>query len=116
MRDDAERLKDILEAIAAIERYRNRGKDDFLRDELLQVWMVHHLQIIGEAASRVSDGLRQAHPELPWEQMVAMRNLLVHQYFGVDSEETWSTVERDVPDLKRRAEVLLAALENGESA
>ncbi len=57
MRDGNERLLDILEAIEEIERYAIRGRDAFFQDELVQVWMVHHLQIIGEAAARLPDGL-----------------------------------------------------------
>jgi uncharacterized protein with HEPN domain len=59
MRDDRQRLLDILEAIGNIEEYALRGKDAFLADKLLQVWMVHHLQIIGEAASGLSRELRE---------------------------------------------------------
>jgi uncharacterized protein with HEPN domain len=107
MRDDAERLQDILEAIAQIEKYAARGLEAFERDELIQVWMVHHLQIIGEAVRSLSETLRQAHPEVPWAQIEAMRNILVHEYFDVDLEEVWVTVERDLPGLKDTAQHIL---------
>ena len=64
MRDDQQRLKDILEAIERIQRRAGTDREEFERNELLQVWIVHHLQIIGEAASRVSDELRTRHPEV----------------------------------------------------
>ena len=54
MRDDSERLKDILEAIENIEKYASRGKELFEQDELIQVWIIHHLQIIGEASAAMS--------------------------------------------------------------
>ena len=66
MRSDRERLEDILEAIAKIERYVPRGKEEFERDELFQVWVVRHPQIIGEAASRVSTKAQIAYPDVPW--------------------------------------------------
>ena len=101
MRDPKERLRDILEAISQIERYSARGRDAFFQDELIQVWMIHHLQIIGEAAARLGRDFHQAHSQIPWSQIVAMRNILIHEYFGVDLEEVWATVERDLPNLKR---------------
>ena len=110
MRDDAERLQDILEAIAQIEKYAARGPEAFERDELIQVWMVHHLQIIGEAVRSLSETLRQSHPEVPWAQIGAMRNILVHEYFDVDLEEVWVTVERDLPGLKDTVQHILGQL------
>ncbi len=100
MRDDRERLQDILEAIERIERYASRGREEFLKDELIQTWVVHHLQIIGEAARKLSEGIRSSHGAVPWPAIIAMRNILVHDYFTVDVEEVWSTVERDLPCLK----------------
>lgn len=81
MRSDRERLLDILEAIDKIEQRTSSTIDGFAEDEMQQVWVVHHLQIIGEAASRVSGSLRAQHPEVPWEQMTGMRHVLVHGYF-----------------------------------
>lgn len=110
MRDERLRLQDILWAITQIERYVLQGRAMFDRDELVQTWVVHHLQIIGEAASKVTDGLQELHPEIPWPQIIAMRNILVHGYFGLDLEEVWSAVERDLPDLKRKVEGILRQL------
>lgn len=58
MRDDRERLRDILEAIERIERHTAKGRDEFERDELIQTWVVHHIQIIGEAARKLSEEVR----------------------------------------------------------
>lgn len=65
MRDDRGRLLDILDAIDRIDAYSLRGRNAFDRDELVQTWMIHHLQIIGEAAGRLSDAFREKHPENP---------------------------------------------------
>lgn len=111
MRDPKERLSDILDAIARIERYAARGREAFEQDELIQVWMCHHLQIIGEAATNLGRDFHEAHSEVPWPQIVAMRNVLVHEYFGVDLGEVWKTVERDLPTFKRAVEGLLHRLE-----
>jgi uncharacterized protein with HEPN domain len=107
MRNDRERLEDILDAIARIEKYAARGRPAFESDELIQTWVVQHLQIIGEAASRVSDEMQSTHPEIAWANIVAMRNIIVHEYFGVDRDEVWSTVEFDLPVLKRQVKEML---------
>lgn len=111
MRDDRERLRDILEAIARIEKYAAQGRAVFESDELVQTWVAHHLLIIGEAVGRVSDTLRKRHPEVPWSQIVAMRNILIHRYFDVDAEEVWASVERDLPDLQRKIEAIAQELD-----
>ena len=100
MRDDRERLLDILEAIQKIERYSHRGREAFEQEELLQVWVVRHLQIIGEAAGKVSNDTQNRFPAVPWGKMIGMRHILVHGYFAIDLEIVWSVVENDLPDLK----------------
>ncbi|MBM3302885.1 MAG: DUF86 domain-containing protein [Deltaproteobacteria bacterium] len=111
MRDDRERLQDILGAIENIEKYISKGSDAYFTDELIQVWVVHHILIIGEAASKLSPGIREQHPATPWPDIVAMRNVLVHQYFGVDLQEVWDTVKLDLPRLKNQVETILKELE-----
>ena len=104
MRDYNERLLDILEAIENIEKYASRGHEVFEHDELIQTWIVHHLQIIGEAASSLPDSFREKHPEVPWSKIIGMRNILVHNYFGVDVDVVWAVVVNDIPDLKQKIE------------
>jgi uncharacterized protein with HEPN domain len=111
MRDPKERLRDVLEAIERIERYTARGREAFFRQELIQVWTVHHLQIIGESAAQLGRAFHAAHSEVPWARVVAMRNVLVHEYFGVDLNELWNVVERDLPALKTAVERLLTGVE-----
>jgi len=116
MRDGNERLLDILEAIEEIERYAVRGREAFLQDEMVQVWMVHHLQIIGEAAARLPLDLRSASPGVPWKQVIGLRNILVHAYFRVDPEEVWAVVDRDIPALEEEVVALLSLLGGTEDA
>jgi len=101
MRSDQERLLDILEAIDRIEKYAAQGKKAFEGDELIQNWMVHHLQIIGEAAARLSTGFRSQNATVQWSEIIGMRNVLVHEYFGVDTEIVWAAVESQLPQLRR---------------
>jgi uncharacterized protein with HEPN domain len=86
MRDDRERLLDIQESIVHIERYTSQGRAAFDQDELIQTWVVHHLQIIGEASRGISQSLRDKYPAVPWTKIIGMRNILVHLYFGIDKE------------------------------
>jgi uncharacterized protein with HEPN domain len=102
MRDDRERTLDIVEAIDRIERVSVKGKDFFFGDEMAQVWVIHHLQIIGEAVRGISKEFRTAHPDIPWTEIIGMRNLLIHHYFGIDRDAVWKVVEHDLPALKRQ--------------
>ncbi len=64
--------------------------------------MVHHIQVLCEDAAALGRDFHDAHPAVPWAEMVAMRNVLVHDYGGVDPDEVWKTVERDLPPLKQQ--------------
>lgn len=110
MRDDRERMLDVLEAIEQIEKYAAGGRTEFDANELVQTWIVHHLFVIGEASRGISPNLRDQHPEVPWKDIVGMRNILVHQYFGVDWEIVWSVVSEKLPQLKRAVQTILGAL------
>jgi uncharacterized protein with HEPN domain len=115
MRDPKERLRDVLDAIAAIERYCDRDKAAFEQDELLQVWFLRHLQIIGEAVRALSEDVRAIAPEIPWSEIVGMRNILVHGYFDIDTDIVWEAATRDIPALKPAVERLLRRLQNSEA-
>lgn len=110
MRENRQRLSDMLEAIHNIERYINSESDSQLLadDELINVWVIHHLQIIGEAASRLSDAFRESHPEVAWGGMIGMRHVLVHGYFETNTTLVWKVIERDLPVLKEQLTKILA--------
>ena len=112
MRDPKERLRDILEAIAAIERHLGGGKAAFERNELLQSWFLRHLQIIGEAARRLPPELQALATRIPWPKIIGMRNVLVHGYFDIDTEIVWQAVTRDLPRLKPQVQHLLDGMED----
>lgn len=107
MRDDRERLLDILEAIERIDRYVSRGWEEFASNELIQVWVVRHLEIIGEAVRGLSSQFRHEHRQVPWREIAAMRNVLAHADFDIDLEEVWAAVANELPTLKTSiAEIL----------
>jgi uncharacterized protein with HEPN domain len=100
MRTDRERVEDILDAIIKIEKYSKGGRKQFEEDELVQVWILHHLEIIGEASRSMGSKTVSRHPEVPWVKMGDMRNYLTHEYFGVDDNIVWNVVERELPKVK----------------
>lgn len=102
---------DIAEAIAKIGKYSARGRDVFESDELIQNWILRHIQIIGEAAQGVSAELKSAHPEVEWGSIAGMRNVLVHDYFGINTELVWDTVANDLPDLKTKIGIILKSID-----
>jgi len=107
MRSEQERLLDILEAIQRIEKYAERGKVAFEKDELIQNWMVSHITMIGEACRSLPQDFQARHVNVPWADIIAMRNILIHHYFGIDLDAVWSVVQRDVPELKTQIQVIL---------
>ena len=78
---------------------------------MIQSWIVRHLQILGEAARAIPEATRQLAPNVPWTQIIGMRHILVHDYFGVDTAVVWGVVERDLAPLKREIAVLLDRLD-----
>lgn len=108
-------LEDIITAAGNITRYVDRGRAEFDSSELIQVWMIYHLQIIGEAARSLSPELKAAHPEVPWREINAMRNILIHRYFGTDADEVWRAAEDDVPVMRQRIESVLRDMDGTEA-
>ena len=112
MRDDAGRLRDILNAIDKVRSYVDKGQRGFEQNELVQVWILYQIQVIGEAARGVSPEMRAAHPEVPWLDVIGMRNILVHEYFGIDLQEVWDTAVNDIPPLRARITTILERAED----
>ncbi len=79
-----------------------QGREYFSNDEMAQVWVIHHLQIIGEAVRGISSEFRAENPDIPWSDIIEMRNVLIHHYFGIDRDAVWNVVKRDLPDLKNQ--------------
>ena len=98
--EDAIRVRHMLDAARkAREFVHNRTRGELGTDEQLTFSLAHLLEIIGEAAGKVSEEYREAHPTIPWLQIVGMRNRLIHAYFDVDLDEIWRTVQEDLPAL-----------------
>ena len=110
MRTEALYLDDIVDAADSIARFLNDlEKETFLRDELHQSAVLQKLIVIGEAASRLSAEFRTRHAEIEWPDIVSLRNIAVHEYFGVSWDTVWNTAMQDVPTLRERIAAILAA-------
>ncbi len=107
MRRPKERLNDIVDAINRIEKYSQFGKKRFKEDELVQNWFGSHIQIIGEAANHLPEAVYQDYPDVEWNKIIGMRNILVHGYFAIDSDIIWNVVIDYLPKLKKRISVIL---------
>ncbi|MDO9107791.1 MAG: DUF86 domain-containing protein [Coriobacteriia bacterium] len=115
-REQRLRLWDMQDAAQKILERTIDGRAAFMHDELVQVWVVHHLEIIGEAATHVSQGIRLSHPEVDWIAVTGTRNQLAHGYFDVDLGLIWETVERDVPVLLAQVARILESMSKVELA
>ena len=100
MKRDQACLFDIAEAARlAVSYVEQTTKQEFSSDTKTQDSVIRRLEIIGEAARRVSEETRNAYPDLPWKEMIGMRNFLIHDYDDVDIQIVWKTVKKDLPDL-----------------
>jgi uncharacterized protein with HEPN domain len=109
--DDRGRLQDILDAIKRIESYLHGSIEKKFADDLMrQDAIMRQIEIIGEAARNVSPEFQEQHPEIPWSQMIGMRNKIAHDYSDIDIPEIWKTSKKDIPQLKKAVSKLLKEL------
>ena len=106
-RDDAYLLDMLLAARKVLRFSRDLGWERFSHDDLVQNAVMRQIQIIGEAARKVSPQYQQEHAEIPWDEIIGMRNRLVHEYFRIIPRRVWDVVEKDIPELVRLIEPLI---------
>ena len=108
--DEIDRFPHMRDAARAATTFAaDKGRDDLDNDLMFQFAIVRALEIIGEAAARLSDATRDAHPEIPWFNIIGMRNRLIHGYFDVDLDIVWRTVEGQLSPLADAFDELIAA-------
>ncbi len=109
MKDDAVYLRHVLESIRRVEANTAAGREAFLASHTLQDAVLRNLQTMAEATQRLSEAAKRARSEVEWRAISGFRNVLVHNYLGIDLDQVWAIVQRDVPTLKAAAAALLAA-------
>ena len=106
--DDLTLLGDILDAISRVEGYTHDAKkEEFLENLMMQDAVMYQIEIVGEASNGISEEFRETHASLPWLQMRAIRNKIVHDYRGINLHIIWDTVKNDLPLLKEQVRSLL---------
>ena len=96
-------LEHILESINLIEKYvKDKDKNDFLKSTQIQDATIRRIEIIGEAIKNIPDSFRETYTIIPWKEITGMRDILSHQYFGVDLDLTWEVIKEDIPELKKQ--------------
>lgn len=103
-------LKHILESIEWIEKdTKEMSKDDFLKNVPIQDAVVRRIEIIGEAIRNLPSDLKNENKDVSWQDIMDMRNKIIHEYFGVDLELVWEVVKKDTPELKEKVEKILSS-------
>jgi uncharacterized protein with HEPN domain len=112
VKKDSVYLRHILDAINKIESYISVGHDAFFSDSHWQDAVIRQLEIMGEATKRLSQDVRSRYPDIPWKRMAGLRDVLIHDYFGVDLDMVWQIAQTYLPKLRPEVEAMLVSEEN----
>jgi uncharacterized protein with HEPN domain len=109
---DKARLQHIMDAILETESYvAQAGSKEFMDSSMMRFACIKQLEIIGEASNHISEKTRSKFPNVEWAQIVGMRNMFVHEYFGLDPHIVWDIVQKDLPELKETVAEMLGIFE-----
>jgi len=101
-------LEDIIEAIERISDYtESYSREEFLNDQKTIDAVVRNIEIIGEAVSNIPEDIREKYPCTPWKQIVGVRNIVIHKYFGVDAGTLWVIINEQLPGFKSQISVII---------
>lgn len=115
MRDDRAFIEDMLARIAMVEEFVQPGREIFMTSIMTQEAVIRSLEIIGEASRSLSDEFRTAQAQVPWRQIAAFRNFVIHVYWEIKVERIWEIIENDLPSLKAQLQAILPILDTHES-
>jgi uncharacterized protein with HEPN domain len=110
VKDDRLHLIHIFECVSRIESYTGEGKDAFLRDGKTQDAVLRNLQTLAESTQRISPELKALHPTVEWARIAGLRNVLVHDYLGINLVRIWEILQHGLPELKKRVASILKEL------
>jgi len=104
-------LQDILESIEHIQRFLDGvSEDEFYKNVEKQDAVLRRLEIIGEAVKHLPEEIREVHPDIPWRQIAGMRDIIIHEYFGVTLNMVWIVATDDILDLKAKVEEIIDSI------
>ena len=102
IKEDSVYLKHISESIKRIEEYtKGITKEEFVSKNIIQAAVIKEIEIIGEASRMLSNSFKEVNNEIPWKNIIGMRDKLIHGYFGVDLDSVWKTIKEDIPALRK---------------
>ena len=109
---DKVRLKHILDAIEEVEKYLSEVSfSNFIENSMMRFACIKQMEIIGEASNHISDELKSRFTDIAWAQIVGMRNVFAHEYFGIDSSLVWEIIKNDIPELKLKITQILKSIQ-----
>ena len=100
----------IRECLARVTEYTPGGRNDFMEDTKTQDAVLRNLQTMGESTQRLSDSLKAGYPQVDWQELSAFRNILVHNYMGMDLEQVWQIITDDLPAFKQQIEAMIQSM------
>lgn len=107
MKDDKVYLINIIECIEKIELYTKLNKEEFMNSSLIQDAVLRNLEIIGEVTKKITPELRNYYPNVAWRQMAGLRDILIHDYMGVDLKTVWNVIENELPVIKDKIKTII---------
>jgi len=100
----------ISECLERVAEYTSGGHEEFMRDTKTQDAVLRNLQIMGESTQRLSDSLKAAYPQVMWRELSAFRNVLVHNYLGMDLAQIWQTITDDLPPFRQETDAMIQSI------
>lgn len=108
---DLQRLLHILDAIREIEQYTSAASlETFLQNSMMRFASIKQIEIIGEAANYISDDTKSRFSDIAWRQIIGLRHILVHEYFGIDGQLIWQIINNDIPELKKSIQAVVSSI------
>jgi uncharacterized protein with HEPN domain len=114
MKDDLVYIRHIMDAIVKIERYVSAGRDQYLAESMRHDAVMRELEIVGEATKQLSTGFRESHSHVPWRDIAGLRDVICHDYMGIELDVVWEITQKNLPTLKQQIQSILDDMNEGE--